>query len=263
MPFIPALGRQRQVDLCEFKANLVCRSSFRTVRVPQKFCLKKQKEKKRNFFLLSLKMGLQASARALLRLRCIGKNCFCFCFLVFVCLFVFVLFCFLRHSSCCPAWLQGWGCLECLILWPPPPDTGVTGRCYLAQISCLFKHKLDRMSRTLCQVTGSHLYLKRCCLATPQCQCWPCSAHSKLRTHSWLSPGRPCLCASFRCMHCRFPCWLSHVSGTRRTCHGVSAVPCLYPLVGKQLWNCHVQLSIFLLHLLLRLWGNTLLLTWE
>ena len=28
-PLIPALGRQRQADLCEFKANLVYRVSFR------------------------------------------------------------------------------------------------------------------------------------------------------------------------------------------------------------------------------------------
>ena len=30
MPLIAALRRQRQVDLCEFKANLVCRMSSRT-----------------------------------------------------------------------------------------------------------------------------------------------------------------------------------------------------------------------------------------
>ena len=30
MPLIPALGRQRQVDLCEFKANLVYKTSSRT-----------------------------------------------------------------------------------------------------------------------------------------------------------------------------------------------------------------------------------------
>ena len=32
MPLIPALGRQRQVDLCEFKSNLVYRVSSRTAR---------------------------------------------------------------------------------------------------------------------------------------------------------------------------------------------------------------------------------------
>jgi hypothetical protein len=31
-PLIPALKRQRQADLCEFKPNLVYRVSFRTVR---------------------------------------------------------------------------------------------------------------------------------------------------------------------------------------------------------------------------------------
>ena len=30
MPLIPALERQRQADLCEFEASLVCRVSFRT-----------------------------------------------------------------------------------------------------------------------------------------------------------------------------------------------------------------------------------------
>ena len=32
MPLIPALGRQRQVDLCEFKASLVYRACSRTAR---------------------------------------------------------------------------------------------------------------------------------------------------------------------------------------------------------------------------------------
>jgi hypothetical protein len=32
MPLIPSLGRQRQADLCEFKASLVYRVSSRTVR---------------------------------------------------------------------------------------------------------------------------------------------------------------------------------------------------------------------------------------
>ena len=32
VPLIPALGRQRQVDLCEFKASLVYRESSRTAR---------------------------------------------------------------------------------------------------------------------------------------------------------------------------------------------------------------------------------------
>ena len=36
MPFISALRRQRQVDLCEFGASLVYRVSFRTVRATQR-----------------------------------------------------------------------------------------------------------------------------------------------------------------------------------------------------------------------------------
>ncbi|EGW06329.1 hypothetical protein I79_018985 [Cricetulus griseus] len=32
MPLIPALGRQRQADLCEFEANLVYRASSSTAR---------------------------------------------------------------------------------------------------------------------------------------------------------------------------------------------------------------------------------------
>jgi hypothetical protein len=35
MPLIPALNRQRQVDLFEFKARLIYRASFRTSRVTQ------------------------------------------------------------------------------------------------------------------------------------------------------------------------------------------------------------------------------------
>ena len=33
---IPALGRQRQVDLCEFKASLVYRGSSRTAKATQR-----------------------------------------------------------------------------------------------------------------------------------------------------------------------------------------------------------------------------------
>ena len=36
MPLIPTLGRQRQMDLCEFKASLVYRVSFRTARATQR-----------------------------------------------------------------------------------------------------------------------------------------------------------------------------------------------------------------------------------
>ena len=45
MPLIPALRRQRQADLCEFKASLVYRDSSRTVRaVTERPCLQKQKK---------------------------------------------------------------------------------------------------------------------------------------------------------------------------------------------------------------------------
>ena len=45
---IPALGRQRQVDLCEFKAGLVYRVSSRTVRavIQRNPVLKNQKQMK-------------------------------------------------------------------------------------------------------------------------------------------------------------------------------------------------------------------------
>ena len=36
MPLIPALGRQRQVDLYEFKASLIYTVSSRSVRITQK-----------------------------------------------------------------------------------------------------------------------------------------------------------------------------------------------------------------------------------
>lgn len=42
-PLIPELRRQKQVDL---KANLVCRVSFRTARITEKFCLKKKTKKR-------------------------------------------------------------------------------------------------------------------------------------------------------------------------------------------------------------------------
>ena len=48
MPLIPALGRQRQVDLCEFKASLVYRASSRTARaVTQRNPVSKNKRKKK------------------------------------------------------------------------------------------------------------------------------------------------------------------------------------------------------------------------
>ena len=45
MPLIIALGMQRQVDLYEFKASLVCRVSFRPIGVIGRPVLKKDKEK--------------------------------------------------------------------------------------------------------------------------------------------------------------------------------------------------------------------------
>jgi hypothetical protein len=36
MPLTPALGRQRQVALCEFKTSLVYRASSRTIRATQR-----------------------------------------------------------------------------------------------------------------------------------------------------------------------------------------------------------------------------------
>ena len=36
MPLIPALGRQRQVDLCDFKAGLIYRVSSRTARTTER-----------------------------------------------------------------------------------------------------------------------------------------------------------------------------------------------------------------------------------
>ena len=42
-PLIPALGRQRQENLCEFEANLVYKASLRTVRAihRKKSCLER------------------------------------------------------------------------------------------------------------------------------------------------------------------------------------------------------------------------------
>ena len=49
MPLIPALGRQRQVDLCESEASLVYRASSRTgSKTTEKPCLEKPKPKKQS-----------------------------------------------------------------------------------------------------------------------------------------------------------------------------------------------------------------------
>ena len=48
MPLIPALGRQRQADVCEFKASLVYRVSFRTgSKATEKTCLETAPHPKR------------------------------------------------------------------------------------------------------------------------------------------------------------------------------------------------------------------------
>ena len=47
MPLIPALGRQKQADLCEFEARLVYKGSSRTgSKAAEKPCVEKPKEKK-------------------------------------------------------------------------------------------------------------------------------------------------------------------------------------------------------------------------
>ena len=49
--FNPRLGRQRQADLCEFKAGLVYRVSSRTARaITEKPCLERQTDRQTNVF---------------------------------------------------------------------------------------------------------------------------------------------------------------------------------------------------------------------
>ena len=47
---IPVCGRQRQVDLCEFKSSLVYEASSRTVSYTEKHCLKETKEGKNSTY---------------------------------------------------------------------------------------------------------------------------------------------------------------------------------------------------------------------
>ena len=49
MPLIPALGRKRQEDLCEFKVSLVYKESSRSARAvtPEKPCFKTMRERER------------------------------------------------------------------------------------------------------------------------------------------------------------------------------------------------------------------------
>ena len=49
MPLIPALGRQRQLDLCEFKTSLVYRVSFRTAKATQRNPVSKKTNRKACF----------------------------------------------------------------------------------------------------------------------------------------------------------------------------------------------------------------------
>jgi hypothetical protein len=59
MPLIPALRRQRQVDLCEFEASLVYTASSRTARVTQRNSVleknKTQKQTNENKCILALR----------------------------------------------------------------------------------------------------------------------------------------------------------------------------------------------------------------
>ena len=53
MPLIQALRRQRQADLCEFKASLVYTMSSRTARATERDSFKKKKterEERENYF---------------------------------------------------------------------------------------------------------------------------------------------------------------------------------------------------------------------
>ena len=46
MPLVPALGRQRQADLCELEASLVYRASSRIARTAQRNSVSKKKKPK-------------------------------------------------------------------------------------------------------------------------------------------------------------------------------------------------------------------------
>ena len=50
MPFIPALGRQRQVDLCELAASLVYRESARTGTKARETLPQRERERERENF---------------------------------------------------------------------------------------------------------------------------------------------------------------------------------------------------------------------
>ena len=74
MPLIPAFGRQRQVDVCEFKASLVYRVSSRTTRatwrnpvLKNKQTNKKTKTNKKNR--KEVKGGLSGSSACRTRVK--------------------------------------------------------------------------------------------------------------------------------------------------------------------------------------------------
>jgi hypothetical protein len=54
MPLIPALGRQRQVDLYEFKASLVCRLSSRSARATQRNPVSTNKQQQQRILVFEL-----------------------------------------------------------------------------------------------------------------------------------------------------------------------------------------------------------------
>ena len=57
MPSVPALGRQRQADFCEFETNLVYRATSRTgSKATEKPCLGKPREKKGSDFGRNMKL---------------------------------------------------------------------------------------------------------------------------------------------------------------------------------------------------------------
>jgi hypothetical protein len=69
MPLVPALGRQSQVDLCEFKTKLVYRESSRIAKAIRKM-LSLSKNKKKTEFLLQKEGGGWAERQK----QCACKN---------------------------------------------------------------------------------------------------------------------------------------------------------------------------------------------
>ena len=68
MPFIPALGRQRQVDLCEFRVYLVYKASSRTATdVTERNLVSKTKE-------LNWKLMVSLESQLCQMVFCWGKH---------------------------------------------------------------------------------------------------------------------------------------------------------------------------------------------